>query len=415
MRGWGVIGSALGVVGALGMAPASPAAEAEAGRFEAWREGLEASGVAVDVGYFGEVMGTAAGGLRQGAIYEGLAEATLDLDLGRLVGWQGGRFQVSGIQGHGESPTAELVGDVQGLSNIDVFRHAAMLYELWLEQSMGSGMLAVRAGLVAADTETTYTAPGALFLNSSFGWPASIALNTVDTGPAFFRPAAGVQLRVRPAVGWQVHLGVYDGDTFDGDREEDGELSIRWGEDDGTFGMVEVSRWWGGDEDAPGGRIRLGAWGHTLEVPAHLDSGDLGRLAGVYGGAEQVVWRDGTRVDRTLAIFTRLGWSPPERSVAEWSGDTGACFSGLLPERSGDSLGLGLAWVDLSGDYRAAAADPVAGYLPREAEVVLEVTWRVGVAEWLAIQPDYQWVIADGGRGEVEDAHVVGLRTEVRF
>ncbi|HRK98561.1 MAG TPA: carbohydrate porin, partial [Alphaproteobacteria bacterium] len=244
------------------------------------------------------------------------------------------------------------MGDMQSVSNIDSFRDEAMLYELWLEQSLWEGVLALRGGLVAADTEVVVTGPGSVFLNSAFGWPSGISLNTENTGPAFFRPALGGQVRWRPRDGWTVHAGVYDGDTFDGDPEGDSALAFRWGSEDGTFGMLEVAREWDDGEGLERGRVRVGCWGHSLEVPEHGDEGEWGRRAGLYGGVETFVWRDEVRADRALALFGRVAWSPAERSVAEWSGDAGMGLLGLLAERYEDVLGVGVAWVKISEDCR---------------------------------------------------------------
>ncbi len=117
-----------------------------------------------------EVWGNLAGGLRRGAVYEGLTTASLTIDLGKLVWWPGATFLINAFQIHGRGPSGNMVGNLQLVSNIEATRDIK-LYDLWIEQKLLGGRLSIRIGQEGANDEMMITQYGALFLNSSFGFP----------------------------------------------------------------------------------------------------------------------------------------------------------------------------------------------------------------------------------------------------
>src|SRR5688572_32832586 len=52
-------------------------------------------GVHILAGYTGEVLGNVSGGMRRGAVYEGLLEIAVRIDTGKLGLWPNGTFHVS--------------------------------------------------------------------------------------------------------------------------------------------------------------------------------------------------------------------------------------------------------------------------------------------------------------------------------
>src|SRR5438309_10496061 len=68
--------------------------------------------------YTGELVQNAGGGARRGATFAGAAGGEVTLLLGRLVGWHGARLFVFVLGTHGGAPS-DLVGDVQGVSNLE--------------------------------------------------------------------------------------------------------------------------------------------------------------------------------------------------------------------------------------------------------------------------------------------------------
>ena len=84
------------------------------------------------------------GGFDTGIRYEGFADWGTDLDLERLVGWQGGRFHVNWHSDVSGLPSSELVGQfateaVFGIESANAVR----FYEIYLEQRLWDDALLV--------------------------------------------------------------------------------------------------------------------------------------------------------------------------------------------------------------------------------------------------------------------------------
>ena len=154
------------------------------GNWNGLRETLEAAGVAFGLQEQSEVWGILTGGLRRGAVYDGLTTGSITLDLGKLMDWTGATFFVDAYQIHGHGPTANLVGNMQIVSNIEATRDTK-LYQLWLEQHLLGGRLTIRIGQEGANDQMMITQYSALFLNSSFGFPGLPAADLPSGGPNY--------------------------------------------------------------------------------------------------------------------------------------------------------------------------------------------------------------------------------------
>lgn len=392
-------------------------------------------GIHWSAGYIGELAGVVAGGQSRGAVYNGLFELGLDLHPERMGGWEGGLFHVSAMNLHGVSPTGKRAGDSLGLSNIDA-PDTTRLYELWFDQSLAGDRLSLRVGWMGADEEFAGTGGGAGLINSAFGWPAFISANVPNTGPAFYVPGLGIRLEARLADSISVRTGVYDGDTFDsatGDprpSRHGGRANLNG--DQGAFWISEVEFRRAGDT-APPGAFRVGFWLQSADVADNLwdEAGDPwiasgapprehSRNLGVYGAADQWIWREAGAGDQGLSAFARAGFSPRDRSLYEAVLDGGVAYTGLAPSRDEDVLTLGFVHARLSRDIRrserigqAVSGLPVAAFSDHES--VLELSYRAVVRPWCIVQPDAQWILQPGGSSAARDAWVVALRTEFVF
>jgi porin len=388
------------------------------------RSRLAGRGVHLQAGYIGEVIGNVAGGLKRGAIYEGLGQIALELDLARLSGGRLGLdFRVSGIYPHGARPSGKLIGDLQTASNIDAYDSPA-LYELWLEHRAWADRISLRAGRLLADVEFAVTEYGGVLANSSFGWPAFISGNTLNSGPAYFRTALGARLRVQLREGFYAQAGVYDGDIYDSPLGRPGAhpggLSFRLNADQGALVLAESGWSWNHSAAARGlpGSFKAGGWLHTADFanpfnPARTHTPNYG----AYFAVEQAVWRENhgaNGAQQGLGVFLRAGASPPDRNLFTFALDGGLHYRGLIPGRDVDVAAVGVAVVKLSNELRraerAAGAAVVSDY-----ELALEATYDLQLAPWWSLQPDFQWIHHPGGSRALNDAFVVGLRTRITF
>lgn len=392
------------------------------GDFDGWRTRAVDRGVHFGAGYIAEVFGNLSGGRRRGAVVEGLGEVSLDLDLEKLTRyWPGAEIHSSFLLPHGRSPSGQLVGDRQTLSNIDAY-DSPLLYELWLDQTLWDERLSIRAGQLLADTEFAGSDYGALLLNGSFGWPAFISGNTLNAGPTYFRAAPGFRVRTSLAENGYLQAGLYDGDTFDSaeGNPRRNRHGIRWrlNSDQGAFAIAETG--WsihqGANASGLPGTYKLGAWLHTADFADLRDSSrSHSGNHGFYVAADQMLWRENDADDEQgLGLFFRGGLSPEDRSAFEIAIDTGLHYRGLFPGRDDDALALGFAYVNISDDIRRAERTAGASVLSDD-ELAIELTYQINLTPWLGVQPDVQWIRHPGGSGALDDALVVGLRTRVTF
>jgi len=350
------------------------------------------------------------------AFVEGSVEAGADA---QRLAYHG---SVLGLLGRG--PTGKFLGDFLTVSNSEGFE-SARLYAWWAELSRERWSL--RAGALLADEEFLLTDAGGALINASFGWPAFVSTNTVNTGPAFFAAAPGLRLAfaATPTLNWQV--GVYDGDSFDsraGDPKvnRDG-LHLSVGGDQGYFLITQVAV-------APEGqawRGYAGGWWHTGEFSdllsdeagaSHAVSGRKPRLHAGNGGlfaAIERTWGGEVGSPGTVVGHLRIGASPENRSVIAWAADVAFAWRGPLPSRPDDVLAVGMTHAQFSDDFAAAARlgapdDPKSDY-----ERVLEVSYTWTLSDRLTLQPDVQWARHPGGSAAQRDSLAVLMRLSASY
>ena len=51
----------------------------------------------------------------------------------------------------------------------------------------------------------------------------------------------------------------------------------------------------------------------------------------------------------------------------------------------------------------------------QDYEMIIEFSYNIHVARWLAVQPDLQYVINPNGTDDIDDALVLGVRIEADF
>lgn len=138
-----------------------------------------------------------------------------------------------------------------------------------------------------------------------------------------------------------------------------------------------------------------------------------------YFVADQEVWREPGSVGDGLGVFARAAFGKADRNFISRAWELGAVYRGLLKPDAGDQLGLGFAFLDVSERIadatRAANKRDGTRFTKPDYEAVVELTYRVQVTPWLAVQPDAQWIIHPGGSHDIDDALVIGLRTELTF
>ncbi len=400
-RGWWL--AACGLLAAVCTAPAEPASQEHdvpnrreqlaqlardhlLGEFGAcdWMHGRLLPGLTVDLTYTNEVFGNLSGGLRtrRATVCRGDASAFLHLDTAAAGWWSGGHLHVQyqHLHGHGLGPW--FVGDNQLTSNLDA-RPLSHFAELWYRHQTKDGRLWIRGGLLEANNDFAVVEQGLEFINSSAGVSPTVPLVTFpDTN-------WGVVLGTAPTDRVSVNLGVYDS------RPQGGPM------------VLLEPAWHFGGARCPG-HLRLGGWWNGNHFAA-VDPNSARRYhgaQGLYASWDQRVWAPhGAAADspRGLGAFVQYGYTPGDRSLVEHYGGAGVAWTGWLPERPSDVVGLGVFQARFSRE---------AG-LRFRAETEVEWFYKLAVAPWLSAKFDLQYVGQPGGLAR--DAVVAGVRVTTSF
>lgn len=113
--------------------------------------------------------------------------------------------------------------------------------------------------------------------------------------------------------------------------------------------------------------------------------------------------------EQGLGLFCQSGFTRSDRNqIAHYFGG-GLSYTGLIHERDSDILSLGAAVARNGHDFRDANPEALT------TEIALELTYKMEILPYLTVQPDIQYIFNPGTDPELENAWVLGLRTEINM
>jgi porin len=383
-----------------------------------------------------EIVGNPTGGTRRGAIYEGLTDASLALNLRSYFNWPG-VLCVRAYQIHGRGLSAHNLNNLMTVSSIEATPTTRLL-ELWYEQQVGD-WLRIRIGQQGADQDFIISDTAKLFVNSTFGWPGVPTNDLPSGGPAYPLSALGVRLHIKVNDELAVLVGLFNGDPAGpglGDPQKRDASGTAFRVNDGAFALFEA-RYRPGKTDNSA-IYKIGAWFNSEKfADQHFDSNGVSlasplsngmpRLFGnnysFYGIIDQPLFQadDGTG----LAIFARAMGAPGDRNLVDFYFDTGLAYKNPFG-RDGDSVGIGFGYARISNSARSLDRDAAfsgTAFPVRSRESVIEATYQFQVTDWWELQPDFQYITAPSGGvlnpnapgRKIGDAAVLGLRSTISF
>lgn len=331
------------------------------------------------------------GGVQRGARHLAVLELAHDGSF-RLAGREVA-VHASVLHTHGGGLSADLVGDLQSVSNIDA-DGATRVLEAWLEMPLGEAG-SLRAGRYDLNSELDVIDAAGLFLHASHGIGPEVAQSGA-VGPSIFpRTALGVRVHYDTGTGRTWRAAALDLAT--GSESGDARKPPFF---DGPMFALEYAR------QRDGLHWRAGAWTFTRSRDSLAGADGRDRESGAYASVER-------RLAGPWVGYARIGFA--REHVARIGRYVGAGLvheSGLLPNRD-DALGLAVAHARNGAAYRAAM--DAEGVATSASETAIELTWRVPVGKALVVQPDLQYVMDPGTDPDLRDALVVLLRVELRF
>jgi porin len=423
--------------------PAAPATTLT-GDWGGLRSYLDRNGVTITLNYTNDFLANVRGGIGPGAVAIGIFQPQLDLDLQKLVGWDGGKFHTHGLITHGPFFSATYLGNILAVSNLEA-GPVARLYSFWYEQNF-KDRLSVRAGLMSADSQFLQSQTATNFINNGISWPTFLAANLPAGGPAYPLPAPGVRVRFTPADEWAFQAAVFSGDPGGGNGSNQPAplptgtvVSFRGG----AFFIAEASYLPNQGKDAKGlpGAYRIGAWYHTSPrfADQRFDNTGLSLAnpqstgiplnhtgdSGIYGVIDQMLYRVPGSDDQGLSAFVRAGGVPNDRNLINFYADGGFIYKGLLPRRPNDKVGVAAAHARVGDNARGLDSDiGLFGnffYPVRSGETMIEMIYQAQLAPWWMLQPEVQYIIRPGGGVLNSDgslrpnAWVIAVRSALSF
>jgi porin len=401
------------------------------------RQRLCQAGVKLGVIETSEVLANPSGGLRQGAIYEGVTDLSLALDLRKPLHLRGNVF-ARAYQIHGRGLTLGNTANLNEISGIEALA-TSRLVELWYEQHFDNWRL--RVGQQTIGTEFLSAESSRVFINGALGWPTQPAIDLPTGGPGYPLGTPAVRLRVDPEKGVTLFLAMFNADPtgagVGGSQLRDAS-GTAFRTNDGAFVISELR--YNPDSSDRKGTYRFGGWWNSERFrDLHLDTngvslaspGSNGRGRqhnndfGGYGIIDQPFFFN--EADHSSAnIFARAMGAPGDRNLVDLYIDGGVVYKGPFG-RADDEIGLGFGYAKIGNAARAFDGDVVrfsgAFHPIRSGETVLELTYRFQLTGWWQLQPDFQYVFNPSGgivnpnapSRRVADAAVVGLRTAISF
>ena len=385
------------------------------------RNQLLYKGIAITPIYLGEVFGNT-GGADQGVIADGLLNVALDLDLERITGvWKNAVIHANALYIYGSSLSGRYVGDFSNTSNLAGY-NSVRLQEVWLEQGFWDKRASLRIGLLAADTEFFTSDNSGLYINGTFGAFTLIGANFANA-PVYPVASPGVRLFVQPTSKFYLRAAAFGMDSnSDPAGNNDAGTHFHINDSDGALLMAELGYLFNQSPNDRGlvGTYKVGTFVQRGNYPTFASQADdalgTGKLSGketnyaVYGVADQEIYRHG---GSTISAFVRAGFAPSELSFVDAYVDGGFNFTGFVPRRPIDVAGIGVSRSSVSNDF--SRSQQRQGNPSSTSETVIEATYRINLAPWWNVQPDFQYIINPSGVSGSNDAAIFGVRTAIAF
>ncbi len=358
------------------------------------------------LGYTGEQWRVARGGVERDSRYLDNLDLTFEADLERAFDMPV-QVYVHALynNGHAISP---LVGDAQGVSNIEAV-DAFRLFEAWTDWRFGAdGRHSLRYGLYDVNTEFDVAPSAGLFLGASHGMGREFS-QTGEHGPSTF-PVTSLAVRYEWRIddAWTLRAAALDG--VPGDPDHPDRTTIRLSSREGALLLTEVSR--GGPRLQ---KLALGVWQYTAKFDDLLAVDSAGQPIsrrsnrGAYVIAETALLGPSAAVEEPprLSAFVRFGVANEDLNRFDRYLGAGLVLRGLIKD---DELGIAIAQAYNGDPHRRLAR--LSGTPEDKVETNLELSWRIPVTQWLAVQPDLQYIFDPGTDPQLRDALVVGVRFE---
>ena len=370
----------------------------------AFLDELSGRGVEVFADYTNNVAGNAIGGQRQGFTYADSTQFGVNLDFEKLVSWEGLQISVSAFDRNGRSLSDEAVGNIFTIQQV-YGGETFSFYSLYFDQEFADGNASLKAGRFSVGDDFATSSIYGLYMN--YGIDSNPQSLTMIPGFSSSPEAVwGARIRFDPVPNWQVLAGAFQSTTLNLYSDQGFDWAINSSDGILLIGQVGWSPEFGKTSSGSGLQGNYWFGGFATTPQSGVDAGPAAH--GFYWHGDQMVFREKDNGSEGLAVWAVFVLSQPDStSPVPFQINAGLVYTGLIPGRDEDVLMAGLASGQI-GDLEPDASGN--GW-----EAVLEVGYRIQLPGTAFFQPNLQWILDPGGRGNIPNTLVLGAQMGVSF
>jgi porin len=339
------------------------------------------------------------------------------LDAEKLIGWPGGRFGVEFLQFNGEH-TNQQAGSVQGYNSLpgpDPL-HRSELYQIWWRQELFDRKFIFRIGKVVPTNDFNNVLRPVPVQDQHLAIPAvsgllytPVFLNPTLLGamPGYYNSAYGITATFTPIRNLYFSYGVYDGNIA---RRLGPLSSVQTGLQGAPnfngyyFHIGEAGAAW--EVAGLPGSFGLGAWRQTGQLgPTGQHNITEDGASGFYLFGSQRFWRARPNIDNSgISGFVQFGVNNSDTLPIDHYFGAGLTEFGLVPNRTKDSAGVGLAWSSLNQNI-----------FKRDSELMLQAYYQAHVTHGVFFEPAISYIPNPGADPHLDAAWALTLRAICLF
>lgn len=394
---------------------------------------LADKGIYLNASYFAEFAGNPSGGAAQGSDYADQVAAGADIDLQKLVGWQGGALHIEFTNRDGLSQAADVINNSVATQQIYGGGQTYNLTTLTLEQKLFNGKVDITAGRTELDQLTLHDPIYCHFQSNAVCGQPDIMGKIIN---ATFWPVAvwAGQVIVNPVQDWYFKAGIADHDPGDSASPHHG---FDWGlsQSDGAEIPLEIDYQTSFADDAFPRRYDVGvvfdrtpySYDQYNAATNTMGSKNAYGRSMVYVQAKQMVYRPDMNSQRGLTLFGAAIFGPNSNQEANYNITAGGVYQGPFASRPADSAGLMVgvthyrnSFIDQLDAYRTNALGGT--QRPASSLIMMEVDYDAFLTPWLDMMPNFQYIVNPDGLGNrgypasnLSNAFVVGLQFNVNI
>lgn len=295
-----------------------------------------------------------------------------------------------------------LVGDLQGISNIEADKGAAIL-ELWVALEIPAG-LRLKGGILDSNADFDSIEPAQFFINSSQGIGpdlSSVGLN----GPSIFPETGLGAIAFIEKENWSLKLGTFDPLTRTSGSELNTARTVHWDWSDGLLVVSEAQI------TTTTSSITAGIWTSSFSLERIFPNlTNLTNAKGIYTSLS----RSNTFGD----IYIRLGASESKNAYFDRYFGAGWVKSispnaDLLPESR-----IGISWASARLGDLGIFTEFTRDYYTttnHSYEHLLEISTSTQLSDIIHLQPNLQLITHPGAQSSTPTRLVVGIRAALEI